>query len=627
MPQFSLSEQTISNYCTETGFTEQEIIYAYTTFMRDCPNGRCSKSQFKSFMRKSQSNHVYKRTKNFFHMMFSIYDLNKDGEIDFKEYLYALSAVTCVNRLRMIATLFEFFDTHKRGFITKCEFEKKKKMANDFLHLQSNEEEITLAFQSMDMDNDGLLTKEEFTRWHLQQGSCRMKTENNIECVQKQISNTSPIREDTLEIKTCYDNTLESNNICSPLIKTKKIKKLKGTISRELIQLDSPIISDNQTCEIRSMKITQNDQLEQKRGTKGEKLRRKKAQLIHNLDQIKNTFSDKITTTNDHCIKKDIVNDELQVSDLLQKYIDKEKTDVKKHRKSKGEKGKMNPINAWLDANIQSDVDGNCQESPINNDNCNDINNHFENKPVDNPQRLSVKENRIRALLQHSTIPLGDIDQHLFRIFRKARNRFCILSGASDNTSSIDEFKSTDSGILTMSVYSTISKSCSSFQSSIDSSFLDEFDNNENDLHSTNENMIDLFDSLETILLQILIELRQQNQTKISKSIIQEDQSLKSNEPTENKFNDAVNNCIDDRIRLQKMKSSNNTLINLSNDNENDFGQIPKHQILCKPEQLKSSSKKKKNLRKHKKKVSLPSLTSLNLYEAYDDGDIKICRL
>jgi neuronal calcium sensor 1 len=166
----------------ETGLTESEINFARKTFLRDCPNGRCSKRKFLRFIRKSsfptQSNSLsiksfqnYRQSKKFFSMMFDVYDRNRDGELDFDEYLYALSAITGANRLRTIETLFYFFDTHQQGYITREEFNSRKKLAGKFLgqyktgvndYLSSEQ-----AFNAMDIDKDGRISKEEFIQWHL----------------------------------------------------------------------------------------------------------------------------------------------------------------------------------------------------------------------------------------------------------------------------------------------------------------------------------------------------------------------------------------------------------------------------------------------------------------------------
>ncbi|CAF3951528.1 unnamed protein product [Adineta steineri] len=168
----------------ETGFSESDIHFARKTFIRDCPNGRCSKRKFLTFIRKStlqkihQSNvpffktlQYYRRRKKFFSMMFDIYDRNHDGELDFDEYLYALSALSGANRLRTIETLFCFFDTNNQGYITREEFNSRKIIAAECLGQAKTGIKDKLlyeqAFNTMDVDKDGRISKDEFIQWHL----------------------------------------------------------------------------------------------------------------------------------------------------------------------------------------------------------------------------------------------------------------------------------------------------------------------------------------------------------------------------------------------------------------------------------------------------------------------------
>ena len=170
-------------------FSQSDVHFARETFFRDCPNGYCTKRKFLTFLRNSSFHHSpqkssrsnpiiqtfvrrqnHRQIRKFFSMMFDIYDQNHDGKLDFDEYIYALSALSGASRLHTIETLYNFFDSHHQGYITRQEFNARKKLAAQFLgqYQAGINESYEQAFNAMDTNRDGKISKEEFIQWHLE---------------------------------------------------------------------------------------------------------------------------------------------------------------------------------------------------------------------------------------------------------------------------------------------------------------------------------------------------------------------------------------------------------------------------------------------------------------------------
>jgi len=217
----------------ESGFSENDIHFARQTFFRDCPNGRCSKQKFLTFIRKSCLQKTmgfkipfvklfqnYRQSKRFFSMMFDIYDRNHDGELDFDEYLYALSAITGANRLRTIETLFSFFDVHKQGYIIQEDFNSRKKLAARFLGQYKTGIKDNLlyeeAFNTMDLDKDGRISKEEFIQWHLKDHFKleEIKPVRRRSRLLQNLSSLVEIRDQTKTLSSLQQETKNPIDIC-----------------------------------------------------------------------------------------------------------------------------------------------------------------------------------------------------------------------------------------------------------------------------------------------------------------------------------------------------------------------------------------------------------------------------
>ncbi|CAF3087989.1 unnamed protein product, partial [Rotaria sp. Silwood2] len=97
---------------------------------------------------------------------------NHDGQLDFNEYIDELSTIIDASCLRTIATVFHFFDIHNHGYITRKEFNSREKFVAQFLdQYKINKFLYEHAFNTMNINKDGRISKVIFISWHLQDHS------------------------------------------------------------------------------------------------------------------------------------------------------------------------------------------------------------------------------------------------------------------------------------------------------------------------------------------------------------------------------------------------------------------------------------------------------------------------
>ena len=143
---------------------EASIKEAFTTFMEEHPDGTMVPKTFGEMMKKALPNiNADKLLKH----VFRVYDTNKDGYIDFIEFMVIYHIMAEGTPEAVLGKIFSVFDINNDLTISRKEMARLVKDMNclikeDNPSAQPSDELAKLAFTEMDQDQDGKITKQEF---------------------------------------------------------------------------------------------------------------------------------------------------------------------------------------------------------------------------------------------------------------------------------------------------------------------------------------------------------------------------------------------------------------------------------------------------------------------------------
>lgn len=164
-----LKPQVMSDLVENTEFTKDEIKLWYHGFKEDYPQGYITLNNFKDIY-----NSFYPEgdAATFAEHTFRIFDSNKDGRIDFREFITGLSVSSRGSFEEKLSWIFELYDTNSNGFISRDEMfvivksimvmtvdTTKVPESDAVAHAEKRVDQI---YQKMDKNADGLLSLEEF---------------------------------------------------------------------------------------------------------------------------------------------------------------------------------------------------------------------------------------------------------------------------------------------------------------------------------------------------------------------------------------------------------------------------------------------------------------------------------
>ncbi|XP_059475040.1 frequenin-1 [Neocloeon triangulifer] len=161
-----LKQDTIDRLTSETYFSEKEIRQWHKGFLKDCPNGLLTEQGFikiyKQFFPQGDPS-------KFATLVFRVFDENKDGSIEFEEFIRALSITSRGNLDEKLHWAFRLYDVDNDGYITREEMYNIVDAIYQMVGQQPQHEDentpqkrVDKIFNQMDKNHDDKLTLEEF---------------------------------------------------------------------------------------------------------------------------------------------------------------------------------------------------------------------------------------------------------------------------------------------------------------------------------------------------------------------------------------------------------------------------------------------------------------------------------
>jgi len=148
------------DYCLEnTRYTKKELKQIYKRFCKFVLDGQMTKDQFvEIYLNCSNSENISVIAEHIFRTC----DVDANHSIDFCEFVGCLSVTTGGTLMEQINWIFELYDINRDGTIQFAEIQEILTAVESLGIKQNDPEKIITRFNEMDVDGDGLLTQHEF---------------------------------------------------------------------------------------------------------------------------------------------------------------------------------------------------------------------------------------------------------------------------------------------------------------------------------------------------------------------------------------------------------------------------------------------------------------------------------
>ncbi|CAF1052275.1 unnamed protein product [Brachionus calyciflorus] len=170
-PKTELNEKDLKFFSAQTHKSIDEIKDIFNRFMTNNSDGKLSKSEFSTLYIsfRKESPELLEQITDY---VFKAFDTNKNGSIDFYEFIIGYSITSASNLAAKLNYIFDLYDLNDNGVI------EREDLISVFSHVQNltdPEEKIDdvalfaeVIWNDMDKNHDGKVVKSEFTRALLQ---------------------------------------------------------------------------------------------------------------------------------------------------------------------------------------------------------------------------------------------------------------------------------------------------------------------------------------------------------------------------------------------------------------------------------------------------------------------------
>jgi len=155
-----LSEEEINFISEQTGLEREKLLENHKRFLRKHPSGKLDLAGMKTMLSESMPK---ADTSGLVEHVWRIYDTNLDGEIDFREFMLALSVMSKGSAEENLRQIFRLFDVNSDGRLEKEELSRVVGELRKVGRAMEEEEDlVATAFTEMDSNMDGTISQEEF---------------------------------------------------------------------------------------------------------------------------------------------------------------------------------------------------------------------------------------------------------------------------------------------------------------------------------------------------------------------------------------------------------------------------------------------------------------------------------